>query len=335
MYADLPDSLSGGVLYTNSFRSLRVLIQFYAVGRVSERRPLVSPDPFADASGGWRSTRGNTGLHFSGRDLRPAVRCRENSLCFCAARGSGADVRGWMLVTGLGWAVAGSDLEPAIVSRFRGRVLSGESDFLWALAAGSLRIPVRGGISKTVPDRTWVHLKRTPLPPDAQIPNCFPLEDGGCIDEKFLHAIAVAQLAKIAGEERWIEVNIADQTLTAYEGRRPVYFTMVSTGRRGADTIRGNNCIQLQAAWQDIDKKECEKLYLLLRINSICSFYRGVFAFHPFLGMTLWESLAEDAWKCRWQTPLFYIFGLYHRCPMGIWRWHRRRCGPAPCAHCR
>ena len=35
------------------------------------------------------------------------------------------------------------------------------------------------------------------------------------------------------GERRWIDVSILKQALVAYEGERPVYATLVSTGRDG------------------------------------------------------------------------------------------------------
>ncbi len=35
----------------------------------------------------------------------------------------------------------------------------------------------------------------------------------------------------VKGSQRWIDVSIANQTLTAYEGTKPVYATLVSTGR--------------------------------------------------------------------------------------------------------
>lgn len=44
--------------------------------------------------------------------------------------------------------------------------------------------------------------------------------------------------AEVAADERWIDVELASQTLVAYEGERPVFATLVSTGRgpQGSDT---------------------------------------------------------------------------------------------------
>jgi hypothetical protein len=33
------------------------------------------------------------------------------------------------------------------------------------------------------------------------------------------------------GSQKWLDVSVANQTITAYEGRKPVYVTLVSTGR--------------------------------------------------------------------------------------------------------
>jgi lipoprotein-anchoring transpeptidase ErfK/SrfK len=45
-----------------------------------------------------------------------------------------------------------------------------------------------------------------------------------------------SQAAKHSQGERWIDVDSATQTLVAYEGPRPVYATLVSTGRGPADS---------------------------------------------------------------------------------------------------
>ena len=41
------------------------------------------------------------------------------------------------------------------------------------------------------------------------------------------------------GGEHWVDVNLSEQSLTAYEGDTPVLYTLVSTGRPGFDTPTG------------------------------------------------------------------------------------------------
>jgi hypothetical protein len=43
----------------------------------------------------------------------------------------------------------------------------------------------------------------------------------------------------VAGDERWIDVDLSEQTLVAYEGARPVFATLVSTGKQGHPTPVG------------------------------------------------------------------------------------------------
>ena len=43
----------------------------------------------------------------------------------------------------------------------------------------------------------------------------------------------------VEADERWIEVNLSEQTLFAHEGDTPVFATLVSSGREGRETITG------------------------------------------------------------------------------------------------
>lgn len=53
-------------------------------------------------------------------------------------------------------------------------------------------------------------------------------------------ASAVTPPADLAADERWIDVDLKEQTLVAYEGARPVFATLVSTGRKGFETPQGS-----------------------------------------------------------------------------------------------
>jgi lipoprotein-anchoring transpeptidase ErfK/SrfK len=44
-----------------------------------------------------------------------------------------------------------------------------------------------------------------------------------------------ARPAAVAATERWIDVDVGTQTMVVYEGDRPVYATLVSSGRRERD----------------------------------------------------------------------------------------------------
>jgi hypothetical protein len=64
--------------------------------------------------------------------------------------------------------------------------------------------------------------------------------DGHFISDKNLRIVRpVARPALVPRHARWIHVNLAEQTLTAYEGDRPVFATLVSSGKEGYETPAG------------------------------------------------------------------------------------------------
>jgi hypothetical protein len=65
------------------------------------------------------------------------------------------------------------------------------------------------------------------------------------------------------GKQKWIDVSIANQTLTAYEGNKPIYATLVSTGRdqlkdpaASASTPRGAFKVRAKMLRRTLDARE-------------------------------------------------------------------------------
>ncbi len=58
--------------------------------------------------------------------------------------------------------------------------------------------------------------------------------------------------AAVKDDERWIDVNLSRQTLVAFEGSRPVFATLVSTGRKGKD--RAHDHTTPTGAWRVREK---------------------------------------------------------------------------------
>lgn len=83
------------------------------------------------------------------------------------------------------------------------------------------------------------------------------LEDG-----RFIAARDVARPSlstspsEVTGEARWIDIDLGSQTLVAYVGARPVYATLVSTGRAGSPTRRGVFRVWVKLAEDDMDDLE-------------------------------------------------------------------------------
>ena len=63
--------------------------------------------------------------------------------------------------------------------------------------------------------------------------------------------------------ERWIDVELATQTLVAYEGKRPVFATLVSTGKGKQGTALatpiGTHRIWIKLLQSDMDNLGDEK----------------------------------------------------------------------------
>ena len=86
--------------------------------------------------------------------------------------------------------------------------------------------------------------------------------------------------------ERWIDVDTATQTLVAYEGARPVYATLVSTGRgpAGTDTATplGIHRIWVKLRTSDMDNVEREDLTQHYSMQDVpfVQFFDGAVALH-------------------------------------------------------
>ncbi len=87
----------------------------------------------------------------------------------------------------------------------------------------------------------------------------------------------------VAAHERWIDVELATQTLVAYEGDAPVYATLVSTGKgkQGASnaTPKGVHRIWVKLASSNMDNLEDEnasRYYRMENVPYVQFFAKGV-----------------------------------------------------------
>jgi hypothetical protein len=134
-----------------------------------------------------------------------------------------------------GLYVARADLAPARPSHFHGEtVVDGSLDFAWVVAerAPAWPTPVAKGKTKDVRARFQLLRVREESGPMLRI------DDAAWIAA---HDVARPRLTAPPPEvtrsaERWIDVDLASQVLVAYEGTRPVFATLVSTGRGDGDT---------------------------------------------------------------------------------------------------
>ncbi|MFW6050698.1 MAG: L,D-transpeptidase [Myxococcota bacterium] len=111
------------------------------------------------------------------------------------------------------------------------------------------------------------------------------LEEGGFMHDRHVARIDPADPPEEVGPEtRWIDVHEAEQVLVAYEGTRPVYATLVSTGkrRRTHRTPRGTFRIWVKLAFSDMDDLERDDVPRNYSIEQVpwVQYFDGANGFH-------------------------------------------------------
>jgi lipoprotein-anchoring transpeptidase ErfK/SrfK len=198
--------------------------------------------------------------------------------------------------TSHGMWIAMNDLAPAQVAPFHGETLAdGHLDFAWVISerasvwpsasvkgkpAGSHdhfeRVDVleRTGPAVRVGPGAWMRATDLAQPSLASP----PAEIAGAPTPGAVTAAGVAA--------RWIDVELATQTLVAYEGVQPVYATLVSTGRgpvgSGSETPTGVHRVWVKIAASDMansDRGDLEAHYSLEDVPYV-QFFNGSVALH-------------------------------------------------------
>ena len=93
-----------------------------------------------------------------------------------------------------------------------------------------------------------------------------------------------ARPASVAPGERWIDVDVTQQVMVAYEGDRAVYATLVSTGRQARThaTPLGEHRIWVKLATSDMDdleRQDVESNYMIEAVPWV-QFFEGANGFH-------------------------------------------------------
>ncbi len=82
--------------------------------------------------------------------------------------------------------------------------------------------------------------------------------DGALVRASDMGLVVAPHTFPDAGErgEKWIEVNLTEQTLVMWEGKRPIYATLVSTGREEFPTVTGEFKIKNKHITATMDSNE-------------------------------------------------------------------------------
>jgi hypothetical protein len=85
-----------------------------------------------------------------------------------------------------------------------------------------------------------------------------------------------------AGDQKWLDVSLANQTLVAYQGRKPLLATLISSGKErlgdpqtGPSTIQGVFRLRKKAITADIDDREVDQRYSVQDAPWVLEFAEG------------------------------------------------------------
>lgn len=183
------------------------------------------------------------------------------------------------------------DLVPVRASSFRGVMLDGSLDVGWVFTDGAT-VYKRPGAQKS---GSRARLERITILERSQRHGStwFRIADDAWIRERDVRTPSQAELpAELRPNERWIDVDTSSQVLTAYEGSRAVFATLVSTGRGAKGTAEatpeGRFRIWVKVVTINMDNLEDEEAsrYYSMQAVPWVMFFKGGFGLHG----TYWHS---------------------------------------------
>lgn len=113
--------------------------------------------------------------------------------------------------------------------------------------------------------------------------------------------------------EKWVHIDLDEQTLVAYEGDTPVYATLVSSGKPGRDTPTG--LYRVQRKYLSKTMRGRDKIEGIYHVEEVpwTLYYRGAYAvhgayWHNTFGNTRSHGCtnvppADARWLYNWATP--------------------------------
>lgn len=155
--------------------------------------------------------------------------------------------------------------------------------FAWAQSRAAPRTDVvvrkapaaRAERETVLPPRTLVAVRE--LSPDGQWVRI--AEDHWVARDDLHVAWPLASPSIVEPGARWLDVDLESQTLIAYEGDRPVYATLISSGRPGTDTPEGLFRIWVKFAEADMTGRMGMASYRVATVPWTM-FFEGDFALH-------------------------------------------------------
>jgi hypothetical protein len=230
-------------------------------------------------------------VYFARRDGVPIYLSREDAAAGrhdrLVERGFSFSIRYWLRIDGKRFIstrrheiVPRKDLWRYRPSRYVGRALPAVPPLPIGCAIGYKSTPVRRGPSRRarrvdrLPHHRWVQIHDIRRRGKRRY---YRIERNRWVRARAIRRIHFsAPPADVGPRERWVEILLRHQTLVAYEGPRPVYATLVSTGRWNHKTPTGIFRARTKVAMSTMTNQEgAGELYRVDDVPWIFFFHKG------------------------------------------------------------
>jgi len=180
--------------------------------------------------------------------------------------------------------VRASDIQLYWPSRFEGVELDGSlapSEIGWIT---SLRASVYPSPGERRTDRL-MHHTRVVITDATTHEGHYRIEQGGWVSrENVTRPTLLEPPAEVTGDDKWVDVDLDNQVLVAYEGRRPVYATLISSGRQRPDYITPIGTFRIwikygMADMDDIGNEDASRDYSADGVPWV-QYFEGSIGFH-------------------------------------------------------
>lgn len=196
-----------------------------------------------------------------------------------------AEVRGVAFTPSPAWALAAQGGEDRLIAAEATAVSQlppqpetpAPSPLSTATPTTAALLPKPISLQNQGPRATWTLTPTptpTPTPTNTPVPT-FVAEQRGPVTRPF----------GVGAKERWIDVNLTTQTLTAYEGDVPLLTTLISSGLWRTPTVTGQFRIYLTYTSQTMDGRRLGYDYYLENVPYVMYFYKD-YALHG----TFWHN---------------------------------------------
>jgi len=176
------------------------------------------------------------------------------------------------------------NLDKRNTSLFHGKRISRNLSFIPAIviSLNGAVIWTNPGINKfkTVPRKTWLKLSGKIIKRKKK--KFFQLVSGKWIGEWNIRRFFISKKPDILNfkNEKWIEVILREQTLIAYEGSKPVFMTLISSGRKKYRTPTGIFRIFYKRGSLTLESRNGSRWNYLFEDVPWIQFFKGTLAIH-------------------------------------------------------